>query len=256
RAARDGSARAIRPRHGRGHPGVLLLRRQAAREFADVPGAGDVEGKVAAPELVPDVGDLRAVDRRRPLALEDLAVEAQGAMKAGAAEVAVATVRAQQRLRLLYREHQYRIEFIQGQQHAVTLGPDEGLDAREHARPFRPGPGRLGKARLREQVASIEQQPRVDIPRHSVEGAANDVGVPDPGEIVARLHGRGARETPVQRLERLERDELRDPGIAELTQVRRRLARERGEQLLMSGGPGQLLDPYLDVGMELGEFGQ
>src|SRR5438309_6596709 len=106
RAARDRGARAIRPRHGRGHPGVLLLRRQAAREFANVPGAGDVEGKVAAPELVPDVGDLRAVDRRRPLALEDLAVEAQRALKAGAAEVTVATVRTQQRLRLLYREHQ------------------------------------------------------------------------------------------------------------------------------------------------------
>src|SRR2546421_9645875 len=52
---------------------------------------------------------------------------------------------------------------------------------------------------------------------------------------------RRARQTLVQRLERLERDEFRDPGIAELTEVRRGLAREGREQLLMSGGPGQLL---------------
>src|ERR1700676_3822326 len=39
----DRGARATRPGQRRGHPGVLLFRRQAAFEFTDVPGTGYVE---------------------------------------------------------------------------------------------------------------------------------------------------------------------------------------------------------------------
>src|SRR6202521_6333 len=56
RASGEGGAGAIGAGHRRGHPGALLLGRQASLEFTDVPRTGDIEGVVAAPVLVPDVG--------------------------------------------------------------------------------------------------------------------------------------------------------------------------------------------------------
>ena len=63
--ARDRGAGTVGARKRRRHPVVLPLGRHPALELADVPRAADVEGEMAAGELVVEVGDLRVAERRR-----------------------------------------------------------------------------------------------------------------------------------------------------------------------------------------------
>src|SRR5690606_11239731 len=60
---------------------------------------------------------------------------------------------------------------------------------------------------------------------------------------------RGPRDPRRQLLERAERHELRHPRVAELRRVRRRLAHERGEQLLVRRRPRDLLYTHADARM-------
>ena len=114
---------------------------------------------------------------------------------------------------------------------------------------------RPGVAGPRQDVLPVEQEPGVDVPGHAVEPALDLVGVDDPGEeILARERG-GAGDPVVERADRVERDELRDPGVAELEDVRHRVAGEGGQQLLVGGAPGDLLDPDRDAGMAPLELG-
>ena len=52
-----------------------------------------------------------------------------------------------------------------------------------------------------------------------------------------------------------ERDEFRNPRVAELAEVRRRVARERSQQLLVRSAPRKLLDIDMDAWMRLLVFG-
>jgi hypothetical protein len=54
----------------------------------------------------------------------------------------------------------------------------------------------------------------------------------------------------------VERRELRYPGVAQLTQVRQRITGKRGEQFLVRGGPGQLLNFYAYAGIPALEVGE
>ena len=62
-------------------------------------------------------------------------------------------------------------------------------------------------------------------------------------------------EPRLQRLQRVERRELGDPGVAELRHVGRGVAGERGQQLLVGGAPRQLLDAHVESRMLAREIG-
>ena len=101
--------------------------------------------------------------------VEHFLVERERAPEAGAAEIAVAAAVAQQRIGLLDGEVQQRLEFVERQQDRVALRPDLALDRRHRRAPFVPVARRLGDAGLAQQVDAVEQQPRVDVPRHAVQ---------------------------------------------------------------------------------------
>ncbi len=103
---------------------------------------------------------------------------------------------------------------------------------------------------------AIEQQARVDVPRHAVEAAVEHVGIPDAGEVVVLAHHGRCVHVRLQRLQRTERGQLRHPGVAELGQVRQRIAGERGQQLLVRRGERQRLHLDADAGIVALEVGQ
>ena len=100
-----------------------------------------------------------------------------------------------------------------------------------------------------QQVAAIEEQARVDVPRHAEKpagtiGRRHDIGVEDAGEVVVARDA-GGRQPLVERLERTEGAELGQPGVAELAEVGQGVAGEGGQELLVRRRPGQLLHPDL-----------
>jgi hypothetical protein len=123
-------------------------------------------------------------------------------------------------------------------------------------RPFVPIPRRIGEARGAQDIAAIEQQSGIDVPGNAVETPVDDVGFPDAREVVAGDDRHRCAHARVERLERLERDELGDPRVAELCDVRRRRAGERGQQLLVCRRPGQLLHFDADPRVRALEFGE
>ncbi len=131
----------------------------------------------------------------------------------------------------------------------MTLGPHHGLHPLHGAHPGVPGLRRGVDPRPRQQVAAVEEQPRVDVPGQRPDGAVDDVGVPDAGEVVLGVHHRGAFDPRVEALQRAERHELRDPGRSELEDVRHRLADVGGEKLLVRRAPGDLLHADAEAGM-------
>ncbi len=123
-------------------------------------------------------------------AREALHVEAERAPKARAAEVAEACAVAQQRLVLLQRQSQQGLVLADGQQQRMKRAG--ALQRIERAREAGPGVGHGVDAGAQEQVAAIEQQPRVDVPGQADERAVDFVGAPDALEVVRRSMLRSA----------------------------------------------------------------
>jgi hypothetical protein len=60
----------------------------------------------------------------------------------------------------------------------------------------------------------------------------------------------------IERLEGIERDELGQPGVAQLAEVGQRVAGIRRQQLLVGSRPWQLLHPHLDLRKPRAKRGQ
>ena len=106
-----------------------------------------------------------------------------------------------------------------------------------------------------QQVAAIEEQARVDVPRQAEQAAGaidrrHDIGVEDAGEVVVARDA-GAGHPLVERLQRAEGAELGQPGVAELAEVGQGVAGEGGQKLLVRRRPGQLLHPNLHARVAL-----
>jgi hypothetical protein len=102
-------------------------------------------------------------------------------------------------------------------------------------------------AGLLEQVAPIEQQSRIDVPRHAERASGNDVRVPDAGVVVGRRDRGRHAQARIERLQRIERGKLRDPRVAELADVRQGAGDECGQQPLVCRRPWDLLERDLDL---------
>ena len=129
-------------------------------------------------------------------------------------------------------------------------GAAEPLDPHHRLAPLAPAPRGPGTAGRLDQIAAVEEQARVHVPRDAPGPAVEDVGVPDAGEGIAGDRRRGPRDPLVERRQGMQRDELRNPGVAELGGVGRGVADEGGQQLLVRRGPGDLLHLDPDVGVE------
>ena len=106
-----------------------------------------------------------------------------------------------------------------------------------------------------QQVAAIEEQARVDVPRHAEKpagtiGGRHEVGVEDAGEVIVARDA-GAGHPRVERLQGTEGAELRQPGVAELAEIGQRVAGECGQKLFVRCRPWQLLHANLHGGMAL-----
>ena len=255
-ATGDRGARPVGARQGRGHPLILLVAGQPPLQLTDVPGTRDVKGEPAAAELRPHVGDGGRREHRRPAAPEDLEVELERASEPGAREVAPASAVPQEGVVLLQGQREQRLDLVERQQHRVPVAPAFRVDRGQHALPLRPRHRRRGEPRARQPIGAEEHEPRVHVPRDTVQRAVDPVGVPDAGEVVVRADDRGGVGVAVERFERVQRVELGDPRVAELADVGGRVAGERGEQLLVRGGPRQLLDLDADARIGLLELGK
>src|SRR5207244_6348292 len=89
-----------------------------------------------------------------------------------------------------------------------------------------------------EEILAIEDHACVDIPGNTERRVVDDVGVPDAAEECVGPNDTRTRDVTVECLEGVDRAEFGDPGVAELRDVGRRFADERGEQLLMRRRPG------------------
>ena len=209
---------------------------------------------MTAAEFVPDVGDVGIAGRGRVPGGEHAGVEAQRPREAAAAEVAETPAITQQRIVLLQRECDERLELVDGQDDPVAAGQPL-LDGVQHRGPFRPR-SRWGRVTgFGKQVAAVEQQARIDVPRHAEQRAVDAVGLPDAAEVIGRLDGGRGSDARIERLERVQRDELGHPRVAELAQIGRGPARECGEELFVRRAPRQLLDIDVDAGVRTLELG-
>ncbi len=143
RSARDRGARAIGPGKRRRHPVALALGRQALAELGDVPGTRDIESEKAAAELSPDVRDLCVAHAGRPLVAKRIDVEGERVAKAFAAKISATPAVREQGFGALQAQRQQRLEFVQGKEHRVALGPSAFLDRSHHARPLFPRARRI-----------------------------------------------------------------------------------------------------------------
>src|ERR1700761_1638541 len=117
----------------------------------------------------------------------------------------------------------------------------------EHLPPLAPVLRRMVEPGLLEQIDTIEQQSRIDIPGHAIQRAVDNIRAPDTGEVIVLPDHLRLRDTLLQRFDRVERGNFRDPGIAQLTDIGRGTAGDGGEQLLVRRGQRQLL--HLDVNL-------
>ena len=81
-------------------------------------------------------------------------------------------------------------------------------------------------------------------------GRRHDIGVEDAGEVVVARDAGGGHPL-VERLQRTEGAELRQPGVAELAEVGQGVAGEGGQELLVRCRPRQLLHANLHGRMAL-----
>ncbi len=240
-------ARAVRTRQRGRTPLPFQFLRLQLLELADVPRAGNVEHVEAAEELIPDVGDLRLGHLRRPALLEHVGVEGQRATEARAGEIAAGVVVAQQRIRLLQCQRKLLLELVDRHQHRIAVRALHALDRRHLLVPLLPGARRVVVAGLGQQVLAVVDQAGIDIPRHAYQFAVDHIGIPDAPEIVLRVDHGGALHERLQRRQRVQFGELRHPGVAQLAHVRQAVRGERGQQLLVRGGPRNVLHIHLDA---------
>src|ERR1044072_3560558 len=113
---RSGIARALRPRQRRRHPARLQVRWQSALELANAPRPGDIEGKGSARELVPGIGNLICVRRRRKTVVEHFPIEPKSALEVLAAKIAARVPVAQQRRLLLQCQRQQWLVLVERQE--------------------------------------------------------------------------------------------------------------------------------------------
>jgi hypothetical protein len=163
---------------------------------------------------------------------------------------------AQERIVLLQRQCDQRLGLVRGQDNSVSTRGPAPLDRREHGRPFRPRSRRRIETGLRKQVAAVEQEPGVDVPRHAVELALDAIRVPDARKVVGGVDRRRIGDVGVERRERAERDEFGYPRVAELAQIGCGATRERRQQFLVRRTPRQPLDLDVDTGMRTLVFRQ
>ena len=126
----------------------------------------------------------------------------------------------------------------------------------QHLFPFRPGPRRRREPGVLQEIATVEQEARVDVPRDAIQLALDPVRVPDTSEVVVRLDDRRRGREPIEWFERVQRHEFRDPGVPQLAEIGSRVPGKRGEELFVGRRPRQLLDLDVDVGMCTFELGQ
>ena len=154
------------------------------------------------------------------------------------AESAVLSVVAQQCRSFLESENNRGRPFAHGDQQRILFGAHLRLDLLHRSAPVCPRRRHLGVACFRENVRSIEEHPCVDVPGNAVGDAVNDVGAPDAREEIRARDIRGFRHAGVERLERIECDELGNPGVAEHGDVGRGVADERGESFSCAADHG------------------
>jgi len=236
-------------RQRRGGPLVLHLRRQAVFALADVPRSGNPHGEIALRKLLIDVRGLGVAHRWRPAVAKQVDVKREGLRERRLPECAARAVRVEQRRAVGHGQHFHRLVLVRRQEDRVASEPLR-LDALHRRCPLLPRARRAREAGGGEDVAAVEEHARVDVPRDAVQLPADDVRGPDAGEVVALFDHR-RREL----LERAHGHELRDPGVAYLRHVRRRLTHVRGEQLLVRCGPRDLLHDDVDAGIGVLELG-
>jgi hypothetical protein len=120
------------------------------------------------------------------------------------------------------------------------------FDARHGIAPRLPRRRRLGVTGLLEDVGPIEEQTRIDVPRHRVRDRVDDVGVEDPRKVVGS-DDRGVRHPLIHGFERTERHEFGDPRVADLKDVWHGVADVGRQQLLVRRTPRNLLHPHADA---------
>src|SRR5258706_5087271 len=173
-------------------------------------------------------------------------VELERAAIRGLAERAARATVCEERRAGLEPEHHRRHPLVRGQEDREAPAPP--MDRAQALVPSLQCRGHGLVSSASEQVAAIEEEPRVHIPRHAVGDAIEHVRVPDAAE------DGGAREPPARepRIERRQgpqRAELRDPAVPELAEIGERAADVRGEQLLVRCGPRDLLHAHVDPGV-------
>ena len=174
--------------------------------------------------------------------MEEANVEIEGCCESRVAEIAVLVVVAQQGRAHSHRED-YRLRpLVDGQLDGVVPMAIVRAQPAHRIVPRRPGSWSLVISDFVEQVGSVEQNARVDVPRHSVGRVIHDVRRPNAGEIIGAVdHTRGGDER-VQGLEGVQGGELRHPGVAQLRDVGGGVANHGGQQLLVRRRERDLLD--------------
>src|SRR5439155_26786422 len=86
-----------------------------------------------------------------------------------------------------------------------------------------------------------------DVPRHAVNDVVHFIRRPDARKIVA-LPDRRMLQSLCQAVQRADGDEFRNPCIAHLREIGRRISDECGEQLPVRRSPRNLLHVDMDAG--------
>ena len=227
--------------------------RQSTAELGDIPGAADVHGEIALCELLIEVRHLAVADRRGVTLPEHADVKVEGTDEIGLTERAVAAAVGQQRRAGAEGQNDRFLPLIRWEKNGIS-GAATGLDPAHRFRPFAPCARRLLEPDRREHVGTIEEDARIDVPRHTVSPSAHDVRGPDPGKVV-RFRDRSRSRRPVgQILQRPHLGELRDPGVSHLGDVGCGVSDEGCQQLLMRRRPWDLLHDDMHCGIAPLEF--
>ena len=155
--------------------------------------------------------------------------------------MAAPVVVAQQVGAALERQDDRCLPLVHRQEDGVTAGLRALRDMGHRLQPTGPGARRAGVAGGAEDVRPVEEQTRVDVPRHAPGGAVDHVGVEDAGEVIAAVDRAGGADALVQGLDGPQGDELGDPGIADLEHVGHRVTDVGCQQLLVRRAPRDLL---------------
>ncbi len=236
-------------RERRGRPRALEARREPAPELPEVPRPRDVHRELAGGHLLVEVRDLGVRQRRCEAVAVEADEELRRAPELGSAEGAVPpSVRQQLGAGGDGEGHRLR-PLVRREEETVAADPSRSLHRLHRRPPAAPAPRELGDAGRREEVAPVEDEPRVDVPGHPVEDAVEDVRLPDPRVVVVRTNRRARRDARVERLDRVQGGHLGNPGVPHLRHVGHLAADEAGQQLLVRRRPGNLLNLDLQAGV-------